>query len=52
MSVPDQFTQLHSRSTAHRARRWLNGDRVRRYMDCFTSTVLVAFGLKLALSRP
>jgi threonine/homoserine/homoserine lactone efflux protein len=44
------FTMLIG--TAHRARRWLNGDRVRRYMDCFTGTVLVAFGLKLALSRP
>ena len=44
------FTMLIA--TAHRARSWLNGDRVKRHMDRITGTVLVAFGLKLAFSRP
>jgi threonine/homoserine/homoserine lactone efflux protein len=37
---------------AHRARRWLSSDRVERSMDRITGTVLIAFGLKLAFSRP
>jgi threonine/homoserine/homoserine lactone efflux protein len=33
------------------ARTWLNRDAVRRAMDALTGTVLVAFGIDLALSR-
>lgn len=38
-------------TAAHLARRWLARDRVRRWMDRITGTVLVAFGAKLAISR-
>jgi threonine/homoserine/homoserine lactone efflux protein len=44
------FTMLIA--TAHRARRWLSSDRVKRGVDRITGTVLIAFGLKLAFSRP
>lgn len=44
------FTMLIG--TAHRARRWLSSDRVKRGMDRITGIVLIAFGLKLAFSRP
>ncbi len=38
-------------STAHRARRWLRSSTVQRVMDQVTGTVLIGFGLRLALSR-
>jgi threonine/homoserine/homoserine lactone efflux protein len=38
-------------AAAHRARRWLRSDRVARAMDRVTGTVLIAFGVRLALSR-
>jgi threonine/homoserine/homoserine lactone efflux protein len=38
-------------AAAHRARRWLRGDRMAAVMDRVTGTVLIAFGVRLALSR-
>jgi threonine/homoserine/homoserine lactone efflux protein len=38
-------------SVAHAARRFLDNDSVRRVLDRITGTVLIGFGLKLALSR-
>jgi threonine/homoserine/homoserine lactone efflux protein len=43
------FTALIT--AAHRGRRWLSSDRVKRAIDPVTGTVLIAFGLMLAFSR-
>jgi threonine/homoserine/homoserine lactone efflux protein len=38
-------------SAAHRTRRYLDSDRVHKVVDLVTGTVLLGFGLKLALSK-